>query len=233
MPDHKKVYQNEGDRYQQLVAREDYQGNLLPALKEIINLEGLDVLDLGAGTGRLTALLAPIVNSIQAVDLSHHMLIVAAGLLKESGLKNWDVFAADHRFIPRSANCADLIVSGWSFCYLAVWAENNWQDNLEQGLIEIKRLLRDGGSIIIIETLGTGNEEPVIIDKLAKYLAYLEKEGFRRTWIRTDYQFKNREEAKDLAEFFFGTDMLENISLDDKPVLPECTGIWHWADQKR
>lgn len=232
MPDHKKVYQDEGDRYQQLIAREDYRGNLLPALKKILELEGLDVLDLGAGTGRLTALLAPIVNSIQAIDLSHHMLTVAAELLIKSGHKNWDVAAADHRFIPRESNCVDLIISGWSFCYLAVWAEKNWEENIKLGLNEVKRLLRDDGSIIIIETLGTGNKEPIIIDKLANYLSYLEEVGFQRTWIRTDYQFMDREEANDLTEFFFGTEMLENISQDDKPVLPECTGIWHWVDQK-
>jgi len=232
MPDHKKVYQDEGDRYQQLIAREDYKGNLLPTLEKIINLKGLDVLDLGAGTGRLTGLLAPIVNSVQAMDLSHHMLTVAADLLKESGYKNWNVYAADHRFIPRVSNCSDLIVSGWSFCYLVVWAESNWEDNLKLGLNESKRLLRDGGSIIIVETLGTGNTEPIIIDELAQYLEYLEKEGFQRTCIRTDYQFEDQEEAQDLVEFFFGIEMLENISLDDKPILPECTGIWHWTEQK-
>ena len=55
----KKIYQNDGDRYQALVSREDYQENIMPALEEIVNPTGLDILDLGAGTGRLTLMLAP------------------------------------------------------------------------------------------------------------------------------------------------------------------------------
>jgi ubiquinone/menaquinone biosynthesis C-methylase UbiE len=228
MPDHKKVYQNEGDRYQQLIFREDYQGNLLPALERILNLRGLDVLDLGAGTGRLSLLLAPIVRSVQVMDLSTHMLLVALDLLQGQGNSNWNVFAADHRNIPLLPGSADLIISGWSFCYLVVWEDNDWQDNLEQGLNEIKRLLRPAGKVIIIETLGTGNTEPVVIDKLGSYLAYLEKSGFKRDWVRTDYQFEDLDEAEDLVEFFFGSEMLGKITRDNKPILPECTGIWHW-----
>jgi ubiquinone/menaquinone biosynthesis C-methylase UbiE len=229
MPDHKRVYKQEGDRYQQLVAREDYQENLLPALQKILDLKGLDVIDLGGGTGRLTGLLAPLVDSILVTDLSHHMLTVALEQLNQSGSRNWDVINADHRNIPMVHGLADLVISGWSFCYLAVWSEENWEKTLEQGLEEIKRLLRIGGSVIIIESLGTGNTEPIIIDKLAKYLDYLEKAGFQRSWIRTDYQFRDREEADKLVEFFFGKEMLEIIVQLDKPILPECTGIWHWS----
>ena len=45
----RKIYQTEGDRYEALISREDYQGNILRAIDEIINVDGLDVLDLGAG----------------------------------------------------------------------------------------------------------------------------------------------------------------------------------------
>ena len=55
MSDHqRKIYQSDADRYEALVAREDYQGNIPRALDQIVNVNGLDVFDLGAGTGRLT-----------------------------------------------------------------------------------------------------------------------------------------------------------------------------------
>src|ERR1044071_1754837 len=64
----RKIYQSEGDRYEALVSREDHQRNIQKAIDEIIHADGLDILDLGAGTGRLTLLLAPRAKSIRAFD---------------------------------------------------------------------------------------------------------------------------------------------------------------------
>ncbi len=117
----RKIYQSEADRYEALVSREDYQGNIMKALEEIIDPDGLDVLDLGAGTGRLTLLLTPRVKSIRAFDASAEMLRVCRARLERSGLSNWNVDVADHRQLPVTDGSADLIVSGWSVAYLAVW----------------------------------------------------------------------------------------------------------------
>lgn len=232
MTDHSLVYAQQADRYQKLISREDYQGNLLPALEQILSLDGLDVLDLGAGTGRLTHLLSPLVNSVHAFDLSPHMLAVAAGHLRSKGYLNWLASAADHRWIPRESNSVDLIVSGWSVCYLAVWAEAAWEKDLDLALQEMRRLLREGGTIIIIENLGTGTDKPDAPEKLREYFNYLELAGFQQSWIRTDYQFQSRDEAVDLVEFFFGQEMLEKLIPGEKPVLPEYTGIWHLTSDR-
>jgi ubiquinone/menaquinone biosynthesis C-methylase UbiE len=226
MLDHQEIYLQEGERYHRLVEREDYQNNLLTALLSITNLEGLNVIDLGAGTGRLSSLLAPLVSSIAAFDLSTNMLEVAKEQLLGFDQVKWLVAAADHRWIPLQSQCADLIISGWSFCYLALWGERSWKKELNQGLGEIKRLSRENGKVIIIESLGTGNTEPVMIDKLSAYLEYLEERGFQRTWIRTDYRFRDLEEAEELTEFFFGEEMLKELGSQTQPILPECTGIW-------
>ncbi len=55
----RQIYRTDGDRYEALISREDYLGNIPRAIDEIIQVDGLDVFDLGAGTGRLTLLLAP------------------------------------------------------------------------------------------------------------------------------------------------------------------------------
>jgi SAM-dependent methyltransferase len=97
MPDNKTVYAHHGNEYEALIAREDYQGNIARAIAEIIDVDGLDVLDLGAGTGRLTLLLAPRARSIRAFDVSSEMLRVCREKLIASGLSNWQVDVADHR----------------------------------------------------------------------------------------------------------------------------------------
>ena len=226
MIDHKKVYQQEGAQYQRLVDREDYRENLLPALEKILTFKGLDVLDLGSGTGRLAHLLAPHVRSVHALDLSPHMLGVAAERLRNQDLGNWQVTAGDHRCLPLEDNSVDLVVSGWSICYLVVWEDKKWKGELESALLEIRRVLRPEGKIIIIETLGTGNELPEEPDKLREYFGFLEHKGFQRSWIRTDYRFDSHREARELVDFFFGEEMLNKIGKEPQPILPECTGIW-------
>ena len=58
------IYRTRADDYDTLVAREDFQGNLPQALAKIRPWAGLDVVELGAGTGRLTRLLAPAAASV-------------------------------------------------------------------------------------------------------------------------------------------------------------------------
>ncbi len=226
MPDHKQVYSQEAQIYQRLIAREDYQGHLLPAIREIVDLKNQDVIDLGSGTGRLAYLLAQKVKSVFAFDLFPHMLGVAVSRLKKQGSSNWLAAASDHRRVPLKGGSADLVISGWSLCYLVVWEEQKWITALEAGLQEINRLLRNQGTTIIIETLGTGVKTPDPPEKLKEYFNFLESKGYQRVWLRTDYKFQDREEASELVRFFFGEEMLEKLGNERQPILPECTGIW-------
>jgi ubiquinone/menaquinone biosynthesis C-methylase UbiE len=222
----RKIYQSEGDRYEALVSREDYQGNIPSAIDEIIRVDSLDVFDLGAGTGRLTLLLAPRAKSIRAFDASAEMLRVCRERLIASGLSNWQVDVADHRQLPVEDHSVDLVVSGWSVSYLAVWNRENGGTELDQWLTEMKRVLRKDGMIILFESLGTGNESPIRLEHVESTYQWLDANGFQSKWIRTDYQFESVEEATDLAGFFFGAEMADRIRENGLVILPECTGVW-------
>jgi ubiquinone/menaquinone biosynthesis C-methylase UbiE len=222
----RKIYQSEGDRYEALISREDYQRNIPPAIDEIINMDGLDALDLGAGTGRLTLLLAPRLKSIRAFDTSAEMLRVCRERLMASGLSNWQVDVADHRQLPVQDHSVDLVVSGWSVSYLAVWNQENGGAELEKWLTEMKRVLRKDGTIILFESLGTGNEKPIRLEQVESTYQWLDANGFENKWIRTDYRFESVEEAADLAGFFFGEEMTAQVIDKQSTILPECTGVW-------
>jgi len=222
----RKIYQSDGDRYEALISREDYQGNIPRAIAEIINVDGLDVVDLGAGTGRLTLLLAPRARSIRAFDVSAEMLRVCRERLITSGLSNWQVDLADHRQLPVEDHSVDLVVSGWSVSYLAVWNQENGQAELNTWLTEMKRILRKDGMIMLLESLGTGNEEPIRLVHVESTYRWLDDNGFNNKWIRTDYQFASVEEAVELAGFFFGEEMTVQVLERQSTILPECTGVW-------
>ncbi|HET9909909.1 MAG TPA: class I SAM-dependent methyltransferase [Anaerolineales bacterium] len=222
----RKIYQNDGDRYEALISREDFQGNIPRAIDEIISVDGLDIFDLGAGTGRLTLMLAPRAKSIRAFDASDEMLRVCRERLVKSGLSNWQVDVADHRQLPVEDGSADLVVSGWSVAYLAVWHPDSWRDELGKWLTEMKRVLNGAGTIILFESLGTGNESPVQLDHLKDYYPWLDEAGFQSKWIRTDYKFESIEEAEELSRFFFGDELGDKVLKNNWIVLPECTGVW-------
>jgi len=138
----------------------------------------------------------------------------------------WLAAAADHRFLPVAGRSADLIVSGWSVSYLTVWYPENWRHEAEAWLGEAGRVLRKSGTIILFESLGTGNESPKRLAHLENFYNWLDVQGFKNKWMRTDYQFESPEKASAIAGFFFGDDIKQRILQERKTILPECTGVW-------
>jgi ubiquinone/menaquinone biosynthesis C-methylase UbiE len=222
----RKIYQSEGHRYQALIAPEDYQQNIPRAIDEIVNVDGLDVIDIGAGTGRLTLLLAPRAKSIHAFDASAEMLRVCRERLVASRLSNWLVDVADHRRLPIPNHSADLVVSGWSVAYLAVWYPETYREELATWMNEMKRVLQPGGHIILFESLTTGSETPNPLEHLKDYYPWLDEAGFRNKWIRTDFKFESVDEAAESLAFFFGEEMSKQIREKGSTIVPECTGVW-------
>ena len=134
MPTEKEVYDAYADQYELLILREDCQNNLPKEINKIKDIHWINIVELGAGTGRLTRFLAKDAAHVAASDLSHHMLSQARDVLEEQKLANAGLCVADMRRTPYAAASADMVIAGWSFCYLAVWGEDNWRCELELGL---------------------------------------------------------------------------------------------------
>jgi hypothetical protein len=102
-----------------------------------------------------------------------------------------------------------------------------WEENLLLIMKEIHRVLRPNGTIIILETLGTGNEEPTPPDFLINYYETLRDQyKFNHQTIRTDYQFDSVQQAEELCREFFGDLLDDRIIKEQSSIVPECTGIW-------
>ncbi|MAS32993.1 MAG: SAM-dependent methyltransferase [Anaerolineaceae bacterium] len=229
MTDHfQDIYANKAAQYDAMVAREDYEGNILKALEGIRTLAGLDVVEFGAGTGRLTRLLAPHVQSIRAFDNAPRMLDVARPTLEATGANNWSLELAENDQLPVPDSSADLAIEGWSFGHQTGWNPDSWRESIGAALIEMQRVLRPGGTAVLLETMGTGSESPAPpAPGHAEFYAWLEQEhGFTYQWIRTDYEFASVPEAEELTRFFFGDALADRIVQEGLLVLPECTGIW-------
>lgn len=230
MPNHEDIYKYQAELYDRLVSR---QPDLLPVVEAIVPVKGLDVVDAGAGTGRLAAALAPHARSMTALDASPAMLEVTARKLHRllgPAPERWRCITADHRDLPLPDASADLLVSGWSVSYLA---QDGHPDgaaaNLAGVLGEFRRVVRPGGSVILFETMGTGTEEPCPPSFLTGYYRRLEEEcGFRRRIMRLDYTFPDWREAEECVRAFFGGELADRIRLEQTAVVKEYAGVW-WS----
>lgn len=227
MPDHNQIYRTQADMYERLISK---QPNLSDILKEVRDYRDLDVIDLGAGSGRLSSIIAAEAKSLICTDSSSAMLDLLEKKLAPLHLNNWTTIVADHRDLPVETASIDLVVSGWSIGYLANTTNPTWQSNIKSIMSEINRILRPNGTIIIFETMGTGTEYPNPPDYMPRYYQTLEEEyGFQHRWIRADYRFSSIEEAKELTNFFFGDEMSERVVNNNWTTVPECAGIW-WKE---
>lgn len=224
MPNHESIYRQQAEQYDLLISK---QPILLDAIEQIRPVFGLDVLDLGAGTGRLTLPLAAKARSIRSFDASEAMLSITAEKLQKAGYSNWQTQVADHRALPAADQSADFVVSGWSICYLGSSDLPQWQTNIRQVVAEIRRVLRPGGTAILFETMGTGTTQPAPPAFLTAYYAMLEREcGFSHKWLRTDYSFDTLEQSVELTRFFFGEELAQQAAQNEWVTMPECAGMW-------
>lgn len=194
-------------------------------------MKDLDIVECGAGTGGLTVFLAKIAKSVMAFDIIKNMLQFAEKKIKRLNLSNCSLQIADNRSLPIKDKSADVVIEAWSFLQMASWNFGTWRDTIQNTINEMKRVLKDFGNIILIETLGTAKELPSVPAPYADFYKYLEEVfGFKKTWVRTDYRFNSVKEAANLMTFFFGKEIGEEVKLRNSNIVPECTGIW-WRSE--
>jgi ubiquinone/menaquinone biosynthesis C-methylase UbiE len=219
------IYATRAADYDAMVSREDVDNNLLPALMRAGLSENSRVVEFGAGTGRLTRLIAPLASELEAFEASAHMIQHARLIPARRRLS---LRVADNTRLPLPSRWADVAIEGWSFGHTTGWYPDRWRDEAGAALDEMRRVTRPGGAMILLETLGTGSEDPAPPnDALADFYAWLENDkGFIREAVRTDYQFESVDEADRLTRFFFGDDLADRIRRENITRLPENTGIW-------
>jgi cytosine/adenosine deaminase-related metal-dependent hydrolase/SAM-dependent methyltransferase len=116
-----------------LALEERYLGALLPSVSRS------DVVDLGCGTGRWLACLAPRQpRSLTGVDLSSEMLLEARRKLGDA----CSLVVADCTRLPLPRSCADLIVCSFVASYV---------NDLAQFAAQIRRLLRPNGAVFVAD----------------------------------------------------------------------------------
>lgn len=138
-----------------------------------------NVIEFGCGTGYFTRAIAKNAEHVVATDLSDKMLEVARARLRE--FKNITIQKAD---------CAGSPFSGESFVSIVLVSLLHVIDNPSQCLQESHRILKDGGSFIVIDLTGYGL---TFFKKMKLGVRYM------RTWGLPPRRGKNSMSPEELA----------------------------------
>lgn len=221
--DYHNVYASGADRYHELVSAEDVDGNLGPAIAPFLPT-GSRVVEVGAGTGRLTRVLHSLGLDVLATEPSAAMLSEAVQQRTFGAGRH--PCRAEALHLPVRSSSFDAAVAGWVFGHQILWRPSDWQAAIAGFIAECGRVTGNG-TVLLIETLGTGAESPDPPPELLDYFAWLEHDhSFERRWIRTDYAFPNVELAAKAVGGFFGADLADAVRRHRWSRVPECTGIW-------
>jgi ubiquinone/menaquinone biosynthesis C-methylase UbiE len=226
--DYHEIYANHAAAYDDMVRAEDCDGRLLPALAAIAPLAAARILEVGVGTGRITELLLATGSRVAGVEQAPAMLAQARRRLAPLPGSPPALMIGDALALPVGSGWADVAIAGWVFGHLRSWQAATWRATIARALGEMDRALRPGGTLIVIETLGTGAESPgPPTPELGEYYAWLETEqGMRGTAIRTDYRFADPVAAARATALFFGESFAARVRREGWSRIPECTGLW-------
>lgn len=223
----REVYRKHADRYHELVSAEDADDNLRHALSDIFGSAPGKLLDVGAGTGRVSRLLLEQGAHVVALEPEAAMLDVARAQLAEYVPHRLELMIGDGRALPFDDDSMQGAVAGWVFGHFRYWEEADWRTHIAQALAEMHRVVVPGGALAVIETLGTAQEAAAPPnERLGEYYAWLEQQGFERRQFATDYEFTDAASAARCLGFFFGTELESKVLERKWARVPEWTGMW-------
>ena len=222
------IYRRHRAEYDRLVNAEDHEGHLPAFLRSILDWRGKTVLEGGLGTGRVTETFIESVRRVVGCDREVHMLEAARERLARFADK-LELRVADNFGLPLLTEKADVFIEGWSWGHAAVDGPGDIEAIAEALFAQVRKNLVPGGSVVLIETLGTNSPSPAAPHpRLAEFYQVLQSRfGLRQTAISTDYRFPSVAEAAEVLGFFFGDAMAQAVRANDSAIIPEWTGVWH------
>lgn len=225
-------YMENAETYEELSQREDYKNDIPKALSKSVDLRGKVVLELGAGTGRFALEVAKKAKLVYAMDVAKPMLTILRGKLKRKGIKNVKVLCASYSKIPLPKESVDVIFSVWSFPAHS----KNWDKDLREG----KRVLRPGGSMVLIDNSRGGEyvnikkklPTPFFLDFNYDLHGWMRSHSFKKSTVITLMDFGTKKNVEKLCGPFFGYDLATYLLARDKTSFEMKASVFRWDKEK-
>lgn len=190
------LYEREPELYDRLTEGE----TLHPGLFRELSIDALTILDVGAGTGRLTLPCAARASQVLALEPAVGMRRELASKLARCGIANVTIVAGSDQSIPLPAGSVDVTVSCAAF-----GADPEFGG--DAGLIELRRVTRVGGQIFILWP----DDPRWFLDRGFSYHAFAGA---------MEVRFRDLKTAELCAELFYGEAALTYVRRSGRPVIP-------------
>jgi demethylmenaquinone methyltransferase / 2-methoxy-6-polyprenyl-1,4-benzoquinol methylase len=187
------------------------------AIKQLKDIHPKKILDVATGTADVAIMTARILQPRQiiGIDISEGMLNVGRAKIKKLGLENLiDLLNGDSETIKFEDNSFDAVT--------VAFGVRNFQ-NLERGLEEIKRVLRPGGKLVVLEF---SKPKTAIIKQLYNIYMNSVAPGFGKLFSKNRNAYKYLDES--IRKFPEGknfTTILDNLGYTNTFCKPLSFGI--------
>ncbi len=190
------LYEREPELYDRLTEGEA----LHPGLFRELPIDGATVLDIGAGTGRLTLPCAARARQVLALEPAAGLRRELAKKVARRGVANVTIVAGSDQSIPLPAGSVEVTVSCAAF-------GADPELGGEAGLSELRRVTRVGGEIFILWP----DDPRWFLDHGFAYHAFAGA---------MEVRFRDLETAELCAGIFYGEDALDWVRQTRRPVIP-------------
>ncbi|MBK3495026.1 class I SAM-dependent methyltransferase [Viridibacillus sp. YIM B01967] len=164
----------------------DRDNKVIKYLNEVLT-NGI-ILDVGAGNGYTAEKLIREDRNVIAMEPDEKMIDLKGNLIWSNGVA---------QSIPFHSNTFDAMYSNWAFFFDGI-------TDIDDGLTEVERVVRNGGRIIIIDNYGEDEFCSFSSHDISSMVSEWVKRGFDYHIINTEFIFDSVEEAKKLLTFYFG-----------------------------
>ncbi|RSK31868.1 class I SAM-dependent methyltransferase [Bhargavaea beijingensis] len=164
----------------------DRKGKVIEYLDERLP-DGL-VLDVGAGNGFTAEKLSREGRLVLPMEPDEKMIDRSKNLIWCNGVA---------QSIPFHANTFDAMYSTWAFFFDGI-------KDIDEGLSEVERVVKDGGRIVIVDNYGDDEFCSYSPNDITSSVDPWVQRGYEYEVIHTEFIFDHVREAKELLTFYFG-----------------------------
>jgi ubiquinone/menaquinone biosynthesis C-methylase UbiE len=184
----------------------DRAGTLVSLMESLATWAGLDVLDIGCGTGFHLPLFAASARAVVGVEPHSDLAAIARRRVRR--LANVTVVHGSAESLPLPDSSVDVMHARWAYFF---------GPGCEPGLAELDRVMRPGSRAFVIDNdptrstfggwfrRGYPDVDPVSV------AAFWEDQGWERHPVETEWTFDSREDLESVVRIEFSPALAEEI----------------------